>query len=296
MDSTQTHDATEEATPLHYATRFIESEVPDTLLTLGADPSIKDNYGRNPLDLAWQYGNLRVARLLGRQHDASAPGLQEVLPIEVANTLPLWSITLLGRRDLVAPMLDSGRDLETYDPLTDRSSIHLAATFGYNEILRLLLNANLSPNCTPLHFAARYGRIEATSILLQYKADSNVVDRWGSLPLSLALVRGCFSTAIPLIDASLISGQEIAMKIPERYQRPLVFSAIEANNAKVVEYLIGIGASMWIYDENGLNVAQIAEKLGHDHIADILRKRIGFHSSQLRPMLDEARTNLSLVP
>lgn len=276
-------------TPLHYASRFNMFSVTKVLLELGADPSFKDSYGRTPVVVVWQEGHMRVARILEGQD--STAGMEEEIPTAIAKTLPIWSVAKLGRVDLLASILSNGTNLGEKDPYTNNSAIHLAVSWNHYDILQMLLDADLSPDCindeheTPLHFAARIANIEAVELLLQHRADIGSVDLFGDTPLQIALEEDHLSVAIQLIHGSLNTTKDIQIEIPKEYVQPLFFSAAKAGNAKVLECLIDKRAHIMAKDQDGHTALQLAETAGFGDITETLETRLDIFKYKKRVTL-----------
>jgi hypothetical protein len=75
------------------------------------------------------------------------------------------------------------------------SSLHVAARRGLLDMLELLLNTKADPNVlndqwnTPLHCAAESGRAESVEMLLEAGGDASVRNSFGRMPEELAFVK-----------------------------------------------------------------------------------------------------------
>lgn len=134
-------------TALHDASREGHSEVAKVLLDAGADSTIKDEHNRSPAEVAWRNGHTRTLRLLeGTVHDAEAAD-GETLPL--AELLPTWSLAKLALIDLIRQkIVQASSDLSDHDPDTGDTALHFAVTNEQQEILELLLKAQVSPDLT----------------------------------------------------------------------------------------------------------------------------------------------------
>jgi len=278
-------------TPLHYASLLHKPSVTKVLLDSGADPSFIDNYGRTPGVVAWQEGHVRLARMF--EGKDSTAGIEEEIPTEIAQTLPIWSVAKLGRTDLLAPILNSGRGFEENNPYTNDSAVHMAVSCNHNDILEMLLNAKISPNClnneqeTPLHIAARVCNTQAVDLLLQHNAVINPVDKSGNTPLQLALEQADYQIAIQLIHAILGKIIDAQIEIPKKYIQLLFFSAIELGNAKVLEFLIDKGADVMAKNEYGSSALELAETAGFGDVIETLEIRMEFFNYKKRTTMLE---------
>ena len=102
-------------------------------------------------------------------------------------------ITTLKRGDtsLAADLLSQGVDLHTRTE-SGATPLHLAAAFGYPEIVRILLEAGADtgargPNGnTPLLYAAQEGHAEVVRVLLRAGADPEAENDFGATATGLA--------------------------------------------------------------------------------------------------------------
>ena len=97
---------------------------------------------------------------------------------------------------MVQLLLKCGAKLLLEDPSGEMCDY---ASKGDDDNLLLLLNNGIDPNAkdydsrSALHLAAAEGKDKIVELLLQFKADVNIKDRWGGTPLLDAIVG-----AIPL--------------------------------------------------------------------------------------------------
>mmetsp|Transcript_33420 Transcript_33420/g.45741 ORF Transcript_33420/g.45741 Transcript_33420/m.45741 type:complete len:132 (+) Transcript_33420:83-478(+) len=97
-----------------------------------------------------------------------------------------------GDLEQVQTDLKNGRDIEERTEANE-TAIHYATAFRQWKVLEYLLEqgANPSPQSkylrTPLHYAAKRGSMEGVKLLLQYNADSTLVDEQGNTPADDAL-------------------------------------------------------------------------------------------------------------
>ena len=261
-------------TPLHDACRQGYYEVARALLDEGADATIKDNSGRSPETVAWQNGHMKVLRLL-KGNDNNANGTtEETIPDR--KLLPTWSLAKIGLIEVirqrilqlqkVAPEQSSpvtSSNLSDQDPDTENSALHFAVERKRYNILTLLLDAKLSPDCqnnikrTPLHLAAFQNDLESTRSLLLHKPRQDLRDAWNMTALTIAQKHGSYVLAVSLIEA----GAEVG-EANRAYTQSTFFTAVKLRNTKVVAELIAKGADhMRVDPETGHTAKQIAREL-----------------------------------
>ena len=187
--------------------------------------------------------------------------------------------------------------------------LHLAASQGYLEICRLLLerNADLhgrdNSGNTPLHLAASMGRLEIAHILLERDAEVNSQNDDGSTPFLRASASGSLDVAQLLLDHSAnVHMQDKSGNTPLHFAasgghlkvaRMLLELNAEVNSLNdkrstplhlalsgwweahldVTQLLLGYGADVHIHDDNGNTPLHFAASGGFLGIAQILLER-----------------------
>ena len=272
-------------TPLHDASRSGEPNVTIELLQLGADPSIEDKLGRTPWKVAWQNGELAVMNIL----EGNFEDPQDYSQYPDVEDLPIWSLTKLGRKDLISAKIAS-KSARLFDVNPDNSdtAVHCAVECDEMEILELLLDAGMSPDSTndyvrtPLHVAATCGNVRATEILLKHNAKVDILDRWCDYPLNIAQAGNQLEIALDLIEAkAIIDPQKIAVQ-------DLFFAAVEFNRSDAVKILLDNGASPLAKNVVGKSALKMAKELGHKEIESLMKgNKSFFHSISIGSQLSD---------
>ena len=191
-------------TPLHRAAQQGHHEVVTSLLSAGADPDLQDARGWTPLHRAAQKGHHEVVTsLLSAGADPNITNEHKTTPLHIA--------VAAGHRDVVDALL------------------------AWKKKSRLDLNVRAVGGNTPLHYAVATRNPNLTAVLLQAGADPDIGDRNGSTPLH---------------------------------------DAVGWGDIELVRVLLGGGASRAPRDNNGKTPLNLAVALGHEEIAALLGGRV----------------------
>ncbi|XP_071478511.1 uncharacterized protein [Diadema antillarum] len=161
-------------TMLHLAAKLGNADVVRALLVSGVDPSIKDEKGNTPYDVAKSSTQVTMV-------------FHDVLLQSIAQS----------KMEQVKQLLSSGMDINFKDESTGgNTALHWAASFSGVDMVRLLLEHNPDVNVmnsdgtTPLHDAVLRGDLDIVRELVQHGADANVKATGGTsvgkTPLDLA--------------------------------------------------------------------------------------------------------------
>ncbi|PVH81353.1 ankyrin [Cadophora sp. DSE1049] len=258
-------------TSLHDACRCGKSEAAERLLEFGADRSAKDNFGRTPAGIAMQYGHADLVDICKIEQEAEP------------NTIdfPAWSLATTRQFDKITELVSSSKSaVEIREPRTERTALHCLLLGNYRDeednvqipVLKILLNeGNMSTDeadtygQTPLHFAAMFGNLEATKLLLERDVRLDAVDKFGLTPLLIAYKNKHLSVATVLIE-------EGATINPQRMDlEELLFAALKLESQPAVSYLIGAGADRMAMDDDGRTPDMIAEQSKDKELIKIMK-------------------------
>ena len=261
------------STPLHDASCSGKVEVTEILLDLGADPSIKDKYGRTASTVAWQYGQIEI---MNKLNGGKAFNIGRSIPN--ADQLPVWSLAKLGLSDQLEKAIAKGAtSLLAKEPGSEYTALHWAVEADQIAILQLLLDKGQMPpnqynheHRTPLHLAAYWGNLEASTELLSHDADPNLEDRWGTTALFLAQTNKHFPVAVVLLEkGAAIDERKLDVK-------ELLFAAIRYENVNAVRTLLKNGADVLSRNSEGETAIRLAKESGNGDLIKILGSHPSF--------------------
>merc|ERR1712228_974097 len=164
-------------TLLHVAAYYGHSEVVSILLEYGANPKALMKGTRiSALHLAAQFGHLEVCRIL-IEHSKAPKNKRALLLKDNSKKIPLIYAIMNGHLNVVKYMLSIGCPVYCKDS-SDNAAIHYAAAYGWNDILKCLMEA---PFCNP-----------------------GVFNMWKLSPFFIAMIKGNDLCATTLLETKNI--------------------------------------------------------------------------------------------
>ena len=120
-----------------------------------------------------------------------------IVSAQAGPELPIWAAAS-WRNDIatVRAHIAAGTNIDTVDDWTGKTALHYAAEYGHLEITELLLSNGANVNrrdddkATPLHFAAMGGFEEVVVLLLSNGAEVNASDKAKERPMDGAVFFG----------------------------------------------------------------------------------------------------------
>jgi len=169
-------------------------------------------------------------------------------------------------------LLDRNPNLAFSKNRDGSTALHYAASYGYLEITELLLaknsdvNAKNSEGVTPLHYAASFGRKDIAELLLSNKANVNIGDGIGRTPLYDAAASGRIEEVRILLAAKADANAGTL-------RRNTALSVAAARGREdVVRLLIENGANVNTADLDGCTPLHWARVNGYERVEDLLRQ------------------------
>eukprot|EP01083_Nonionella_stella_P092242 258159_1 len=216
---------------LHVASYYGHAEVVAELLEFGADPKATMKGTKlSAMHLAAQRGHLDACRVL-TEHRLSARNKRGLVMKDKSKRIPLVCAITNGHLDIVKYMLQSGAPAYAADS-SGNSAIHYAAAYGWNDILKCLMEAPFANpgvenmwKLSPFFIAMIKGNDLCASTLLDTKDfDVNAVDSDGKSILHYMLENKNFNPQKTLNHLKRIVtalGANVNVKIPKTKQYPL---------------------------------------------------------------------------
>ena len=255
---------------LHYGVRNERRDTVQFLLDRGADVSARDPDGFTPLQ--------RAARLRPPDEDMVN------LLLSHGATVDVHSAAALGRLARLGELLRANPSLAAERCPWEATPLYWAAESGRRGAVELLLASGARPDAgarggfTPLHAAAANGHRDAVRALLAGGASVEAkTEPFGDTPLHCAAAGGHGEVA-----ELLLAHRAVVNAKNHRGERPL-HKAADAGDGATVGVLLAHGAGVNAEDASGLTALDWATRSGHRHIADLLRKHGGMHSSSVVP-------------
>jgi ankyrin repeat protein len=220
----------EKYTALHRAASLGDSEIAQMLIDAGASVDAQANLKTTPLHIAVQKANLAVVKVLIHAgadlnildhigwnpfHMAAAEGYKEVVETLLAKCSELLEsktksgLTALylaaqsGRCSVMSSLLHAEAQIDTKS--STGTALHVAATNGHVEVVRLLLEKNadsklrLDDGRTALHLAAAYNHESVAEVLVSHnKHLLRATDNVDSTPLHMAVIY-CHQTMVEFL-------------------------------------------------------------------------------------------------
>eukprot|EP00802_Teleaulax_amphioxeia_P019301 Tamp_19528.p1 GENE.Tamp_19528~~Tamp_19528.p1 ORF type:complete len:411 (+),score=83.58 Tamp_19528:98-1234(+) len=212
-------------TPLHFAACYNHHPALALLISAKADADALNEHGWTPLHVAARNGHHKcVTALLDAKASVDIKDKQEMTALHNASCSKCL--------DSVGALLRLGPECIHLKDKDGWTSLHFAARFGRDDVVKMLLDHKADPNAqdrdgwTAIHNSARNGRIGCVQMLLSHgNADLSKKTRYGETPLHIACRKGkakVVDTIITWADEqggdllkTLLSAQDTESRRPE---------------------------------------------------------------------------------
>src|SRR4051812_26751849 len=226
-------------TALHWAVRMNDLNLVNRLLRAGANPKAANRYEVTPIQLACLNGSAEaVGRLIEAGESANATGPYGETALMVC--------ARSGNPETARVLVDQGATVDAVESWRGQTALMWATAERHPEMMKVLIAAGADVNArsalqhwerqrtleprdkwlpegglTPLLFAAREGCAECEKVLIDAKADINVVDPDQQSALIIALINGHYDAAAVLIERG------IDVNVPDKVGRTALYAAVD---------------------------------------------------------------------
>ncbi|RAQ77025.1 ankyrin [Aspergillus flavus] len=239
------------------------------LLENGTDPDARRSDGCNLISWAASHGYKAALTLLIESGGDINRGNYENGQTAIHHAVKY------GQKGAVRLLVEYGADLKLGHK-NGQTPLHFASSIGDRDIVQILLSKDSRPQLelrdkvytrTPLTCAATHGYTEVVRLLLDSDADIEANDlKWGLTPLSWSALNGYEAVAELLLD----HGAELESLDTWSCRTPLSWAAFSGHEA-VTKLLLERGAFIEHMDHpNGFTPLLLAVKNGHQAVVKLL--------------------------
>ena len=260
-------------TPLHWATRYEYTDIVDRLIKHDADPNVQHKKFSTPLHIAVGKRNREIMEILikggAKLHFKDNWGQT---PLQVATPEYEWTKENI---EIAKTLIVKGSNVNVKNK-KNFTPLHWSARHGHTEIVKLLLERGANSNVrnrekgfTPLHWATQENHLDIVDLLLKHRANPNIKDKYGRVPLYLA-IKSNYTKIATLIIKSGLSNVNIRTQkglIPLQYATPQYGGE---GSVEIAELLIKHGSYVKVKNDKNFTPLHWAAYHGHTKIAKML--------------------------
>lgn len=310
---------------LHFAVKMSDHTVVGKILKKGADPNLKDDFGKTALFYATSCDNIKILRVLlqckkiklniesnGKTAVDNAVLSGNLVAVKMlikkdAKTArrkkTLYLAAEHGHTKIVQYLIEHGADVN--GKWNEETALVPAIKNGHSDIIRFLLkngactdseihedNHTIKKNA--LRLAIEANQIESVRALLDHETEQNTkpIGKTESIrALHVAASRG----HLKIVEALLV---EYGIEVDIAYYddgnagETALIKAVKNNRPKIVEFLLQKGADIRSpFEKNGENILHLAIKEGHSEVVELLVK----HEISKYGLSDERSLQLLLL-
>jgi ankyrin repeat protein/L-ascorbate metabolism protein UlaG (beta-lactamase superfamily) len=255
--------------PLHSAASYGRTEIARILLENGAKVDAKTEHGETPLSWALNSNCVDVATLL-IEKGAKVKHRTE------SNRTPLHNAAQRGTVAIAELLLEQGAEINALDdagwtPLTMGAMANLDIVkyliIKGAEVNPAICTDKVSKCCipnptTPLHMAARHGKIDIAKALIDNGAKMNVVNENGLTPLHEAVARN----EAAMVDYLISRGAFVDIREETYGYSELLYTAIKGNT-QIADALLEAGVDINHADNSNHTALEYALFYGFKSLA-----------------------------
>ena len=218
---------------------------------------------QTPLHLATKFQQLASVQVL-LKHDINVN-----IP-DLFGQTALHSAVFVGNKNIADILIASGAFIDATLPCTHWAPLHLASSLGHFEIVKLLLEHDVTKDLqdnngmAALHLAAKYNASEIVKLLVESAADKEVRDAKGWRPLHFASIS--FSSDI----IEILLGSDVDINARTNQGETPLYLASEAGRSDTTIRLLTAGANSFILNRNGMAALHISISKGRYETARLL--------------------------
>ena len=232
---------------------------------MGADISLKANYGTNYLHIAALNGDLNLCKMLIDKYKV------DLHMTDNKGCTAVHFSAQSGNYELVAYFVEMGADihLKTND---GRNCLHIAALNGDLNLCKMLIDKHKvdlhitdNEGATAVHCSAQSGNYELVAYFVEMGADIHLKTDDGRNCLHIAALNGDLNLCKMLIDK-----HKVDLHMTDNKGSTAVHYSSQSGNYELVAYFVEMGADIHLKTDDGRNCLHIAALNGDLNLCKML--------------------------
>ena len=257
---------------LHCSARNDSYDLVTLFADMGTDIHLKDNLGRNCLNIAALFGHLNLCKTLIDKHNF------DVHMADENGWTALHYSARNGSYELVIFFVNMGTDIHAKDNFGE-NSLHITADCGNLALSKILVDEHnfdvlMTDNdgCTALHHPARNGSYELITFFVDMETDINLEDKLGRNCLHIAALYGHLNLCKTLVDI-----HNFDVHLADNNGCTALHYSASSGSFELLTWLIGIGSNIDLKDNFGQNILHFAALSGHLNLCRTLLDKHKFN-------------------